>query len=196
MKYEHKRHLSSISCLQMTNTGIFFNWYPSSEQTRVSQPARHHITMALPPLPPQLQPQPQPQPQLPAPAPAPAPAPSAPTLAAADDIAAPAQDAQEEVQSDHLPVLVPIESSDEDDHEEDTSSDLLSPANANPGGPPALVDAPEEDENEGEFLVVDDAEEDFDMDDMDEPDIMDEIQFNVQFDGNGAHRLFIFAHLF
>ncbi|KAG1742642.1 uncharacterized protein EDB91DRAFT_1127241 [Suillus paluster] len=39
-KYEHSRHLSFISCLQMTQTGLFFNWFPSSEQNRLSQPAR------------------------------------------------------------------------------------------------------------------------------------------------------------
>ncbi|KAG2156327.1 hypothetical protein DEU56DRAFT_230179 [Suillus clintonianus] len=39
-KYDHSRHRSFISCLQMTHTGLFFNWYPSSEQNRPSQPAR------------------------------------------------------------------------------------------------------------------------------------------------------------
>jgi hypothetical protein len=28
MEYNHVQYLPYISCMQMTNTGIFFNWYP------------------------------------------------------------------------------------------------------------------------------------------------------------------------
>ncbi|KAG2342741.1 hypothetical protein BDR05DRAFT_1060161 [Suillus weaverae] len=49
-KYDHSRHLSFISCLQMTDTGLFFNWCPSLEQSRPSEPARR--MMVIPPPPP------------------------------------------------------------------------------------------------------------------------------------------------
>lgn len=89
-----------------------------------------------------------------------------------------------EGQSDHLPVLDPVESSDEDDPEEDTSSDLPSPAHPIQVGPPALVDAPEEDEDHMEY----DEDE---IEDMTEEEIINE--FGDQFNDAGTHQLYFNA---
>ncbi|OJA19664.1 hypothetical protein AZE42_02828, partial [Rhizopogon vesiculosus] len=40
MKYDNSLYLSLITCLQMSDTGIFFNWHPFLEQSRLS---RFHI---------------------------------------------------------------------------------------------------------------------------------------------------------
>ncbi|OAX37699.1 hypothetical protein K503DRAFT_719361 [Rhizopogon vinicolor AM-OR11-026] len=168
IKYDHSRHLSFITCLQMTNTGVFFNWYPSSEQNRFSQPTRH--LLALPP------------PQPPAPAPAPA-----SVQVFADQAITPAQDAEAhdgEGQDVHMPELHLVESSDDDDPAEDNASDPPSPTIV---GPPPLVDVLEdedEDEEEEEVhigFVANEEAEDFemeDMEDMEEPVVIDNIQFN------------------
>ncbi|OAX35083.1 hypothetical protein K503DRAFT_773852 [Rhizopogon vinicolor AM-OR11-026] len=37
MKYDNSLYLSLITCLQISDTGIFFNWHPFSEQNRLSQ---------------------------------------------------------------------------------------------------------------------------------------------------------------
>ncbi|KAG2136989.1 hypothetical protein DEU56DRAFT_980748 [Suillus clintonianus] len=136
-KYDHSRHLSFISCLQMTHTGLFFNWYPSSEQNRPSQPARHMVM---------IPPQPQQANQIRVPV----------QLVPAQGV---------EGQSDFLPGLEPVESSDDDE----------------PAGPPSLVETHEEDEDEGNDweggdLVVDEDVDDFEMEEV-EDGMIDDFQF-------------------
>jgi hypothetical protein len=158
----------------MTNTGVFFNWYPSSEQHRFSQPTRH--LLALPPLP----------------------QPPAPVLAVVTPVAPPQgtqadADAGEE-QYVAMPELHLVESSDEDNSGEDAASDLPSPASVNQAGPPPLVEAPEEEEegqDQGQVWhpIMEEEEEDdddFEMDEMDDPDVLDEMQLNITINGDGT----------
>jgi hypothetical protein len=84
-----------------------------------------------------------------------------------------------EGQSDYLPGLEPIESSDDDEMWEDAAPDPPSPINAEEVGPPPLVETQEEeDEIDGEHLIVDEDEDvdDFEMDEM-EVEMDDDFQF-------------------
>lgn len=178
-KYDHSRHLSFISCLQMTDTGLFFNWYPSSEQSRPSQPARRMVVIPPPPqhghlhVPVQLSPQPQSQ--------------------HANPVQAPAQVISVvgvEGQSNHLPGLELIGPSD-DEMWEDAAPDPPSPIIVEEAGPPPLVETHEEEEgvdedeiDEGD-LVVDDDADDFEMEEEE-----DELIDDFQFGGDGKRLLF------
>ncbi|KAG1763270.1 hypothetical protein EV702DRAFT_185073 [Suillus placidus] len=143
-KYDHSRHLSFISCLQMTDTGLFFNWCPSSEQSRPSEPTRRMMVIPPPPqhghvqVPIQIVPSPQPQPQH-------APAQAVPAVGV-------------EGQSDYLPGLELIGSSD-DEIGEEGAPDPPSPINAEEAGPPPLVESQEEEEDEDEGDKNDDEED-------------------------------------
>jgi hypothetical protein len=181
-KYDHSRYLSFISCLQMTDTGIFFNWYPSSEQNRPYQPSRRTMVIPPPPqhghlqVPIQVVPSPQPQPQLQHANQSQAPVQSVPALGV-------------EGQSDHLPGLEPIESSDDDEMWEDAAPDPPSPINAEEVGPPPLVEThEEEDEIDGEHLIVDEDEDadDFEMDEMEV-----EMDDDFQFGGDGIMQVIV-----
>ncbi|KAG2119243.1 hypothetical protein BD769DRAFT_1390543 [Suillus cothurnatus] len=175
-----------ISLDPETNTGIFFNWYPSSEQNRPYQPSRR--TMVIPPPPqhghlqvpiqvvPSPQPQPQPQPQLQHANQSQVPVQSVPAVGV-------------EGQSDYLPGLEPIESSDDDEMWEDAAPDPPSPINAEEVGPPPLVEThEEEDEIDGEHLIVDEDEDvdDFEMDEMEV-----EMDDNFQFGGDGIMQVIV-----
>ncbi|KAG1842276.1 hypothetical protein DFJ58DRAFT_666062 [Suillus subalutaceus] len=177
-KYDNSRYLSSITCLQMTDTEIFFNWYPSSEQSR---PTQHTQRMMVIPPPPQhghlqvpihIVPSPQPQPQH------------------ANQVQAPVQPVPVfgmEGQNDYPPGLDPIESSDDDEMGEDAAPDPPSPTNAEEAGPPPLAETHEEgDEDEGDEVdggnFVENAD-DFEMDSEVEDDMDDEFQVG----GDGKH---------
>ncbi|KAG2144676.1 uncharacterized protein EDB93DRAFT_1152673 [Suillus bovinus] len=163
-RYDNSRHLASISCLQMTDTGLFFNWYPSSEQNRPSQPARRMMMIPPPPhghLPAPIQIVPSPQAQ----------------AQHANQAQAPVQTMLPvgvEGQSDYLPGLEPIESSDDDEVGEYGAPDPPSPTIAEDAGPPPLVETheDEEDEIDGGDLV-----EDEDLDEEAEDEIIDGFQF-------------------
>ncbi|KAG2116175.1 hypothetical protein DEU56DRAFT_173770 [Suillus clintonianus] len=162
-KYDHSRHLSFISCLQMTHTGLFFNWYPSSEQNRPSQPARRMVM---------IPPQPQQANQIHVPV----------QLVPAQGV---------EGQSDFLPGLEPIESSDDDELGEGAVSDPPSPTIAEQAGPPSLVETHEEDEDEGNDgeggdLVVDEDVDDFEMEEVE-----DEMIDDFQFGGDGFMQVIV-----
>lgn len=167
-KYDDSRYLSSISCLQMTDTGLFFNWYPSLEQSRPSQPARRMMVIPPPhhghlPVPIQIMPPPQPQPQH------------------TNQVHAPVQIVSAvglEGQGDHLPGLDPIESSDDDEIGEDVVPDPPSPIIVDEAGPPPLVETYEEEEVEidGGDLVVDEDTDDSEMEEA-EDETIDDLQF-------------------
>ncbi|KAG0706677.1 hypothetical protein DFH29DRAFT_137501 [Suillus ampliporus] len=166
-KYDHSRHLTFISCLQMTHTGLFFNWYPSSEQNRLSQPARR--IMVMPPVPP------------------PANQVQAPVHAVHAVHAVPFYPV--EGQNDYLPGLELTESSDDGELGEDAAPDPPSPVFAHQAGPPPLVDTHEEDEdneNEGAYLVVDDEQDDFEMEEVE-----DEMIDDFQFGGDGFMQVIV-----
>ncbi|KAG2066979.1 hypothetical protein BDR04DRAFT_1105821 [Suillus decipiens] len=159
-KYDHSRHLSFISCLQMTDTGVFFNWYLSSEQNRSSQPARRMMVIPPPPQHGNI--------QMPI------------QIVQAPVQAVPA--AGVEGQSDHLPGLELIESSDDDELGEGVTPDPPSPL-IEEAGPPPLVEMHEGEEEEdedwrdevgGEDIVVD---EDADGSEMEAEDEMIDFQF-------------------
>lgn len=178
-KYDHSRYLSFISCLQMTDTGIFFNWYPSSEQNKASQPARRMMVIPPPPqhgdlqVPIQLVPLPQPQPQHTNQDEAPVQA--VPTFG-------------EEGQGGYLPGLEPIESSD-DEVGEDAVPDPPSPINVEEAGPPPLAEMHEEDEegeiDGGNIMVEEDA------DDSEIEDVEDEMDDDFQFGGDGIMQVIV-----
>jgi hypothetical protein len=96
-----------------------------------------------------------------------------------------------------MPELHLVESSNEDSGGEDAASDLPSPASVDQAGPPPLVEAPEEEE-EGEdqghgqgevwhpIMEEEDDDDDFEMDEMDDPDVLDEMQFNITINGDGT----------
>jgi hypothetical protein len=93
-----------------------------------------------------------------------------------------------------MPELHLVESSDEDNSGEDAASDLPSPASVNQAGPPPLVEAPEEEEegqDQGQVWhpIMEEEEEDdddFEMDEMDDPDVLDEMQLNITINGDGT----------
>jgi len=156
-RYEHNRHLSFITCLQMTNTGVFFNWYPSSAPNRPSHPAQPLLT--LPPL----QPQPPPPP---------------PVSAPVNHTAALVQGVQAHDGGGgnvFMPELHLVDYSDDNNPAEDATS--VAPFNTNQDGLPPLVDVPDE-EDEDDQMADDD-----DFEDMEEPVEIDDIQFN----GDGSH---------
>ncbi|KAG2364836.1 hypothetical protein BDR07DRAFT_1482157 [Suillus spraguei] len=174
-KYDHSRHLSFISCLQMTDTGLFFNWYPSSEQNRPPQSARRMMVIPPPPqhgniqVPIQIMPSPQAQ--------------------HANQVQAPVQAVPAvgvEGQSDSLPGLELIESSDDDELGEDVAPDPPSPLNIEEAGPPPLVETHEGEEEDGRDevgegdLVVDEDADDSEME-------VDDEMIDFQFGGDG-HR--------
>lgn len=163
----------------MTDTGLFFNWYPSSEQSRPSQPARRMVVIPPPPqhghlhAPIQLSSQPQSQ------------------HANQVQVTAQATPAVGVVgQSNHLPGLELIESSD-DEMEEDAAPDPLSPIIVEEAGPPPLVETHEEEEDvdedeiDGGDFVVDDDADDFEMEEEE-----DEMIDDFQFGGDGKRLLF------
>lgn len=177
-KYDDSRYLSSISCLQMTDTGLFFNWYPSLEQSRPSQPARRMMVIPPPhhghlPVPIQIMPPPQPQPQH------------------TNQVHAPIQIVSAvglEGQGDHLPGLDPIESSDDDETGEDVVPDPPSPIIVDEAGPPPLVETYEEEEVEidGGDLVVDEDTDDSEMEEAEDETIDD-----LQFGGDGFMQVIV-----
>ncbi|KAG1786467.1 uncharacterized protein HD556DRAFT_1052794 [Suillus plorans] len=138
----------------MTDSGLFFNWNPSLEQSRPSQPARR--MMVIPPLhhghlpvPIQIMPSLQPQSQH------------------TNQVHAPVQTMSAvglEGQSDHLPGLEPIESrsSDDDKIGEDVVPDPPSPIIVEEAGSPLLVEMYEEEEEEidgGDLVVEEDTDD-------------------------------------
>ncbi|KAG1726149.1 hypothetical protein EDB19DRAFT_1753265 [Suillus lakei] len=169
-KYDHSRHLSFISCLQMTDTGLFFNWYPSSEQNRPSQPARRMVV--IPPPPQHGSPQ--------------VPIQTVPTMFTvapsqpqhANQVQVPVQAVPAfgvEGQSDYLPGLEAIESSDDDET----------------GGPPTLVETQEEDEDEGNEIEGEDLVMDEDTDDFEMEEVEDEMIDDFQFGGDGFMQVIV-----
>ncbi|KAG1750293.1 hypothetical protein EDD22DRAFT_916567 [Suillus occidentalis] len=170
-KYDHSRHLSFISCLQMTDTGLFFNWYPSSEQSRPSQPARRMVVIPPPPqhghlhVPVQVSPQPQSQ--------------------HTNPVQAPAQ----------AMTAVGVEGQMTDEMWEDAAPDPPSPIIVEEAGPPPLAEMHEEEEegvNEDEIeidegdLVVDDDADDFEMEEEE-----DELVDDFQFGGDGFMQVIV-----